>query len=213
MAKGKPTALIHAKYLNTFEALSDEEAGKLIKHFMRYICDKQPEAPDRLTGLMFEPMKIQLKSELKVWEAICSKNKANGVLGGRPAKITQPNPTEPKEPIGLIDKQPVIKVKLTDAQLFVDSITNEWKPIVQRWLDYKKEKGQSYKGKTSLATMYKSLLSKSGNSASKGLEIVDFSIGNNYSGLFEPKGNVASQSGKILQPTTDEKKQALLDRL
>ena len=77
MAEGKHKIIVYRDWKATFEALSDEEAGRLIKHFFRYINDENPEAPDRLTGLMFEPIKQTLKRDLKRYEAICAKNKEN----------------------------------------------------------------------------------------------------------------------------------------
>ena len=43
------------------------EAGKLIKHIMRYVNDLDPEPPDRMTELLFQPFKNQLKRDLSKW--------------------------------------------------------------------------------------------------------------------------------------------------
>jgi len=77
MAEGKNKIIIYRDWINTFEALSDDEAGKLIKHLFRYVNDLNPEIPDRLTGLLFEPIKQTLKRDLKQYEAICLKNRDN----------------------------------------------------------------------------------------------------------------------------------------
>ena len=77
MAENKNKILVYKDWISTFESLSDEEAGKLIKHFFRYINDQNPESPDRLTSLLFEPIKQTLKRDLKAYEAICLKNKDN----------------------------------------------------------------------------------------------------------------------------------------
>jgi len=77
MAENKNKVIVYTDWISTFESLTDEEAGKLIKHFFQYVNDKNPEAPDRLTRLLFEPLKQTLKRDLKVYQAICLKNKNN----------------------------------------------------------------------------------------------------------------------------------------
>lgn len=95
MAKGKNKITIYRDWVDYFEPLTDEEAGKLIKHLLRYTDDQNPVG-DRMTELLFIPLKKTLKRDLKEWEAICEKNRNNGMAGGRPKskpKETQNNPT------------------------------------------------------------------------------------------------------------------------
>jgi len=94
MAEGKNKVIVYRDWGTTFEALTDDVAGRLIKHFFKYINDENPEAPDRITGLLFEPIKRQLKRDLKAYEAMCLRNRNNGSKGGRPAQ-TDGNPLEP----------------------------------------------------------------------------------------------------------------------
>jgi hypothetical protein len=98
MAKDKKSILVYADWISIFEKLEDIEAGVLIKHFFRYVNDINPIAPDRLTDIIFEPIKQQLKRDLKRYEAICLRNRGNGEKGGRPKQ----NPKKPKKPSGLI---------------------------------------------------------------------------------------------------------------
>lgn len=77
MAENKNKILVYRDWISTFESLSNDEAGKLIKHFFRYINDLSPEAPDRLTMLLFEPIKQTLKRDLKAYQETCEKNKDN----------------------------------------------------------------------------------------------------------------------------------------
>jgi hypothetical protein len=91
MAKDKKSVIIYVDWIDTFEALQDDEAGKLIKHLFRYVNDLDPEPPDRLIGLMFEPLKATLKRDLKRYEKKCETNRVNGLLGGRP-KSEENNP-------------------------------------------------------------------------------------------------------------------------
>lgn len=73
MAENKKAVLMYADWLETFEELTDEEAGRLVKHLWRYINDLNPEEPDRTTKLAFGPMKRSLKRDLKKWEEIRQK--------------------------------------------------------------------------------------------------------------------------------------------
>jgi len=77
MAKGKNTVLVYTSWAPMFEKLSDEEAGRLIKHFWWYVTDKNPEPQDRLTELLFEQIKTTLKSDLIKYESIREKNRDN----------------------------------------------------------------------------------------------------------------------------------------
>lgn len=77
MAEGKKIVSVYVEWGDLFEKLTDEEAGRLIKHFFRYIDDQNPEAPDRLTDIAFEPIKKQLQRDLIKWRDKCQKNKEN----------------------------------------------------------------------------------------------------------------------------------------
>lgn len=81
MAENKKKVIVYADWLNVFIKLTDDEAGKLIKHFFKYINDLNPEAPDRLTELLFEPIKTILKIDLKKWESEIELQKRAGRLG------------------------------------------------------------------------------------------------------------------------------------
>lgn len=82
MAENKKSVILYVDLINTFEELSDDEAGRLIKHFFRYVNDKNPEPPDRITKIAFEPIKQQLKRDLVKWENKKSKRSEAGHIGG-----------------------------------------------------------------------------------------------------------------------------------
>lgn len=81
MAKNKKTVVVYTDWIGTFDQLTDEEAGRLIKHFFRYVNDQDPQSPDRLTQLMFEPLKQQLKRDLSKWEEKSGQNRDAAALG------------------------------------------------------------------------------------------------------------------------------------
>lgn len=81
MADNKKSVLLYCDIITTVEQLDDQEAGRLFKHYLRYVNDKNPEPPDKLTQIVFEPIKQQLKRDLKKWEIGLEKKSDGGKLG------------------------------------------------------------------------------------------------------------------------------------
>lgn len=95
MAVGKKKVIVYTDWITQFKDLTDDEAGKLIKHFFEYVNDLNPKS-DRLIELLFNPIKATLKRDLGAWESKQQTNKENGLKGGRPKKeITEINPNNP----------------------------------------------------------------------------------------------------------------------
>jgi uncharacterized phage protein (TIGR02220 family) len=88
MAENKKSIIIYADWKTTFEQLDDDEAGRLIKHFFRYVNDENPIAPDKLTQVCFEPIKQQLKRDLIKWEEIKLKRSKAGQISAELRKKT-----------------------------------------------------------------------------------------------------------------------------
>ena len=99
MAKDKKSFIAYCEWIETFDELSDEDAGKLIKHIFRYVNDKDPQTDDKLTKMCFIPIKQSLKRDLMKYDKYILKQKENGAKGGRPkiTQITQPLIEKPKK--------------------------------------------------------------------------------------------------------------------
>ena len=102
MAENKKSFVAYCDWQETFEELSNEEAGKLVKHLFNYVNDKNPETSDKLTKMCFIPIKQSLKRDLKKYEKYVEKQSVNGKKGGRPknptlSQITQPFIGKPKK--------------------------------------------------------------------------------------------------------------------
>ena len=80
MAEGKKSIVLYTDLITTFDKLTDDEAGRLIKHLFRYVNDLNPES-DRMTEILFEPIKQQLKRDLEKWEGIKDKRSEAGKAG------------------------------------------------------------------------------------------------------------------------------------
>jgi hypothetical protein len=84
---------------------------------------------------------------------------------------------------GAMDKD---KDKDMDMELVKSlEIAPEFLSIFLTFLRYKRKRGESYKSPESTLLAYKKLLKFSNNNSIKAIEIVEQSMANNYSGLFE----------------------------
>jgi len=75
MANGKKSFVLYADLIHTVEKLSNEDAGQLLKHLLRYVNDQEPITENALVDLAFEPIKHQLKRDLKKWKDLSDKRR------------------------------------------------------------------------------------------------------------------------------------------
>lgn len=68
MAENKKGFILYADQKTLFEKLPNEKAGELIKHIFSYVNDENPITDDLLIEIAFEPIKSQLKRDLKRFE-------------------------------------------------------------------------------------------------------------------------------------------------
>jgi hypothetical protein len=89
MAEGKKSILIYSDWKHTFEALTDAEAGQLIKHLLAYVNDENPKTDNRIVQIAFEPMKQHLKRDLVKYEQIKDKRSEAGKISAEKKKQNQ----------------------------------------------------------------------------------------------------------------------------
>ena len=80
---------------------------------------------------------------------------------------------------------------LSDFEITTEKKQEEYYPCkeaLDMWLAYKKEKRQTYKPR-GLEALKKKLLQLSNGNPEYAKVIVEYSMGNNYTGLFAPKNN------------------------
>jgi len=68
MAENKKGFVLYADLIHTINKMPSEKAGDLFKHILSYVNDKNPKTDDILIDLVFEPIKQQLKRDLKKYE-------------------------------------------------------------------------------------------------------------------------------------------------
>jgi hypothetical protein len=152
------------------------------------VNDENPPCDDLLLSIAFEPIKTQLKRDLKKYEVYIEKQKENGAKGGRPKKEEETQKTQPffEEP----KKADSVSVSVSENE----SVKEEYKLAFDLWLKYKQEKKQKYT-KTGIEQLAKSCQAK--YTPTQFTEVVEFSISQNYSGLYEPKQNNPNLEPKI----------------
>lgn len=77
MAENKKSFLLYCDLIHTVEQLTDEQAGDLFKHILRYVNDQEPQTDNVITRIAFEPIKQSLKRDLQKYEDIRKRNQDN----------------------------------------------------------------------------------------------------------------------------------------
>jgi len=77
MATEKNSFLLYCDIIHTIEKLPDADAGKLLKHILRYVNDQDPQTDNALVEIAFEPIRQSLKRDLIKYENIRERNSAN----------------------------------------------------------------------------------------------------------------------------------------
>ena len=156
MAKDKKSFLLYCDQQGVFNKLPDEIAGKLIKHIFAYVNDENPPCDDLLLTIAFEPIKTQLKRDLRKYDDYIDKQKFNGAKGGRPKKdeetqITQPFFQEPKKADNVtatatateedikVKRDVFIKPSIEEIKTYMIEIGMT--DVSEKWFDYYESNG------------------------------------------------------------------------
>ena len=77
MGELKKSFILYSDLIHTLEKMPDDKAGLLFKHILKYVNGEEPTTDDLIVELTFEPIKQQLKRDLKAWNEEVQ-NKSNG---------------------------------------------------------------------------------------------------------------------------------------
>ena len=91
MAEGKASVVIYADLIHTVKKMPKEKAGELFLTILEYINDLNPVIDDLLIEVAFEPIKQQMKRDLKKWEAIKDKRSEAGKASAEAKKLAKEN--------------------------------------------------------------------------------------------------------------------------
>ena len=81
MAENKKSFVLYTDLFHTVSKLPDDKAGQLFKHILEYVNDLNPVSDDLILNIAFEPIKQQLKRDLKAWEGAIETKSKGGRLG------------------------------------------------------------------------------------------------------------------------------------
>jgi len=146
MASDKTSFILYSDLISVVKkiVLKDREdntnnSGELFLHILEYVNDNEPIPVNFIVEMVFEPIKLTLKRDLKKFEFYIEKQKTNGAKGGRPKKatetlITQPFISEPKKADSVSD------IVSESVNVNDKSISNSsFKKILEKDENWKKE--------------------------------------------------------------------------
>jgi hypothetical protein len=111
MANDKKSFLLYCDIIHTVEQLTDEQAGDLFKHILRYVNDQEPQTDSVITKIAFEPIRQALKRDLEKYESIRKRNSDNARMRwDATASSGIPNDTKNADSDIVIDSDKDIKV-------------------------------------------------------------------------------------------------------
>lgn len=115
MAENKKGFILYADLIHTISELPDELKGKLFQLILDYVNDLNPEPTDLILKIAFNPIKLQLKRDLKIWE---SKIKQRSEAGKRSAesRSTKSTTVESRStnPTVIVNVKDIVNVKVNN---------------------------------------------------------------------------------------------------
>jgi hypothetical protein len=154
---------------------------------------EQKELPNDANAMQMQcggnafAMQIHTKNDANAMQ-MHTKNDANAMqmqCGGNANAMQMQcagNAKKGKEKKGKEKKGKEIKNILEELE-----INLEFEPIIEEWLEYKKDRKESYKSDKSVHAFIKKLHKLSNNAPHQAQEIIEQSIANNWAGIFELK--------------------------
>ena len=141
MAKEKNGFVLYCDVIHTAEKLTDEQAGKLFKHILRYVNDENPEC-DFVTEIAFEPIKQTLKRDLVKYENKRLQNKENALKRWN-ANASERIQTDAKDAVRVRDSVRVRDIDINNTKFnFLESLIEYGfdKELAKEWLKVRKAK-------------------------------------------------------------------------
>jgi len=196
MAKDKKGFVLYTDLIHTVNKMTSEQAGELFKHILKYVNDENPEPVDILIDLTFEPIKQQLKRDLKHWESVVESRARAGSLGGK-QKIA--NASKAKQSVAnlAVIVNDNVNVNVTDNVIVNDTVkVKEIKEklifpfdnsdFLETWNILTKEPKWKRKSNTALQA---SLNKLSKVSVAEAIEMLNNAIAGGWQGVFELTNN------------------------
>ena len=200
MAENKKSFVLYCDLIHTVKELSFTDAGKLFKHILAYVNDENPQTDSLIIKVAFQPIKQQLKRDLRKWEEIRGKRSEAGKASANKRQQkqqvltsvnkAQQSSTNPTVTVNVNDTVNVNE-NIKKREYFLDLLppdckfTDTWK----EWVDYRIECKKKLTP-SSVKKQIKLLLSQP-NPAN----CINQSIQNQWQGLFEDKSGSKQAGG------------------
>lgn len=137
MATDKKSFLLYCDLIHTVEQLTDEQAGDLFKHILRYVNDQQPQTENVITRIAFEPIKQSLKRDLQKYEDIRKRNQDNArKRWNATASDRIPNDTKNADSVS-------VSVSGSGSVTVKKEIKGFVKPTIEQLKEYMREQGMN----------------------------------------------------------------------
>jgi hypothetical protein len=150
MATDKKSFLLYCDIIHTVEQLTDEQAGDLFKHILRYVNDQDPQSDSVITKIAFEPIRQALKRDLEKYESIRKRNSDNARMRwDATASSGIPNDTKNADSDIVIDsdsdkdikKQKDVFIKPSIVQIKTYMTEIGMADVSEKWFDYYESNG------------------------------------------------------------------------
>lgn len=149
MADNKKSFLLYCDLIHTVEQLTNEQAGDLFKHILRYVNDQQPETESVITRIAFEPIKQSLKRDLQKYEDIRKRNQDNArkrwdatALSGIPKDTKNADSVSDNVSVSVNDKKEIkgfVKPTIEELRDYMNSI--DMLDVSHKFFDFYESKG------------------------------------------------------------------------
>lgn len=197
MAVDKKSFILYSDLIHTVNKMPSDKAGDLFKHILSYVNDEEPQTDDLIIQLTFEPIKQQLKRDLKKYEGIKNKRSEAGKESARLRALKKEQQKQQKstsvESVEQTSTNPTVNdngnvndndngnvIKKKDIFIFknalIDAGAKEY--LVSDWLKVRKTKKA-----TNTKTAFNGFLKQIEKTSKNINEILEICINNSWAGF------------------------------